>query len=170
MIEIKRASERDALVLADIGRSTFVETFAKDNRKEDIDLHVAKSYSAEIQLDEIRDPSRRIEIAWCENSAVGYFHLFKSKPDPCVTGPKPLELLRIYVDARWHGKGVGGPLMEKAIETARTEKFQTLWLGVWERNLKAQAFYRKFGFTVVGTHVFQLGAQAQTDFIMARAI
>jgi ribosomal protein S18 acetylase RimI-like enzyme len=43
-------------------------------------------------------------------------------------------------------------------------------LGVWEHNPEAIAFYRGWGFEQIGTHTFQLGASAQTDFVMARSL
>jgi len=170
MFLLKRATESDAQTLTDLGRSTFVETFSKDNRPEDMDLYLGQTFGADKQLQEIRDPNRWIEIAWSENTAAGFLHLMKSAPDPSVTGPKPIEILRLYVDSRWHGKGVGAALMDRCIHIAREEGFQTLWLGVWERNLRAQAFYAKYGFVAVGKHVFRLGTDDQLDLILARAV
>jgi GrpB-like predicted nucleotidyltransferase (UPF0157 family)/ribosomal protein S18 acetylase RimI-like enzyme len=165
-MKIRRASESDAQALANLGQSTFVETFAEYNTKEDMDLYVTKTFGAEKQMKEIRDPNRWIEIAWSGEQAVGFLHLVRSKPDSSVTGPKPIELLRLYVDSRWHGKGIGAALMERTIEIARKEGFQTLWLGVWEKNFRAQAFYAKHGFNSVGRQVFKLGTDEQNDFIM----
>jgi len=45
-----------------------------------------------------------------------------------------------------------------------------IWLGVWERNGRAQAFYRKWNFRAVGQHVFQLGSDPQRDILMQRAV
>lgn len=166
MTEIKRATESDARTLTDLGRTTFIETFAKDNSQEDMDMYVAATFGEDKQLAEIRDPNRYVEIAWIENEPAGFLHLLKGKPDPSVTGEKPLEILRLYVDSRWHGKGAGVALMNRCLEIAREEGFETLWLGVWERNFRAQAFYKKFGFEVVGRHVFTLGTDDQLDLIM----
>ncbi|MBX2989023.1 MAG: GNAT family N-acetyltransferase [Bdellovibrionaceae bacterium] len=170
MLEIRRATDADASILAELGRKTFVETFADDNTPEDIALYVAETFGTDQQLREIQDPARWIEIAWFAGTAVGFLHLLKGQPDPSVQGPKPLEILRLYVDSRWHGKGVGAALMERSLKIAFDGGFQTLWLGVWERNFRAQAFYRKFGFEIVGQHVFRLGKDEQTDFIMTREL
>lgn len=170
MIEIKRATPNDAKILADLGQSTFIDAFAKDNTKEDLDLYVAANFSADKQLQEILDPKRIIEIAWIANQPVGFLHLFKSHPDPAVTGDRPIELLKLYVDSSQHGKGVGPALMDKCIQLARNETFQTIWLGVWEKNIKAQRFYKKYGFITVGTHIFRVGTDDQVDFVMARKI
>jgi diamine N-acetyltransferase len=168
--KIRTATESDAQALCDLAKSTFIQTFAQDNRKEDMDLYVAETFSTNKQLHEICDSNRRIEIAWSGRTAVGFVHLLKSKPESCITGPKPIELLRLYVDSTWQGKGIGTLLMEKCIEVARHEGFQTLWLGVWERNFKAQQFYFKYGFSTVGKHTFKLGTDEQIDFIMTRSI
>jgi ribosomal protein S18 acetylase RimI-like enzyme len=171
MYFIRRATEADAAALSDIARRTFVDTFAEDNSQEDMDVYVANTYSVDLQLQEIRDPNRRIEIAWADDGrALGFFHLLAGQPDPSVTGSRPIELLRLYVDTSSQGKGVGAALMDKAVEIARAEGYDTMWLGVWERNFKAQAFYVKSGFTQVGQHVFRLGTDDQTDLIMSRFI
>ena len=45
-----------------------------------------------------------------------------------------------------------------------------MWLGVWEENHRANAFYRKHGYAEVGEHVFMLGADAQRDLILAKIL
>lgn len=132
--------------------------------------YLAHNFGHAQQLEEIRDSKRRIAVAWDADVAVGFFHLMQSEPDPSVTGPKPIELLRLYVVAGWHGRGVGAALMDECIAFARRDGFRTLWLGVWERNLRAQAFYRKYSFTRVGEHIFRLGNDDQTDHIMVRSL
>ena len=68
------------------------------------------------------------------------------------------------------GSGVGAALMWACIDAAQLRGHRTLWLGVWEHNLRAQEFYRKWNFQEVGTHVFQLGEDPQTDLLMQRKI
>jgi len=87
-----------------------------------------------------------------------------------VTGGAPLEIVRFYVDRPWHGRGVAQQLMEAAVNTARAAGARTLWLGVWERNPRAIAFYRKCGFQDVGTQTFVLGADHQRDLVLTRSV
>jgi ribosomal protein S18 acetylase RimI-like enzyme len=170
MIHLTRATPIDAPLLSEIGARTFIETFSKDNSAQDMALYLTETFSPEKQLAEIKDPARLIEIAWVDGAAAGFLHLLKGPADASVTGPKPIELLRLYVDARFHGKGVGAALMDRCLELARDQGFETLWLGVWERNFRAQAFYKKYGFSKVGSHGFQLGADLQTDWILTRTL
>jgi ribosomal protein S18 acetylase RimI-like enzyme len=81
-----------------------------------------------------------------------------------------VEIRRFYVDRPFHGRGIAQALMRAVEETARTLGGRTLWLGVWERNPRAIAFYSKCGFVDVGQHDFILGTEEQTDRVMARAL
>ena len=81
-----------------------------------------------------------------------------------------MELKRLYVTRSWHGKGVAQALMDAALDAARARGAKTLWLGVWERNERAVAFYGKYGFARVGEHTFVLGSDAQTDWLLARPL
>lgn len=168
MILIEKATEKDAQTLTNLGIKTFVETFAKDNTVEDLELYLSETFSNEKQLAEIRDPNRFIYIARLFGEPTGFLHLSKSIPDPTITGENPIELLRLYVDSRWHGKGVAAALMEKTIQIAKDSGHKTLWLGVWEQNFRARAFYKKYGFEVVGQHIFKLGTDEQVDLLMSR--
>ena len=84
-----------------------------------------------------------------------------------VTGAAPIELWRFYVDAPHHGRGVAQQLMAMVCTAARERAADVVWLGVWERNLRAQAFYKKAGFVDVGVHEFRVGQDVQTDRVMA---
>ncbi len=83
---------------------------------------------------------------------------------------QPVELLRFYVDQPWQGQGIAGLLMQAVEEQARARGARELWLGVWERNERAQAFYRKHGFRKVGTQIFVVGTDPQTDHVMLREL
>ena len=88
----------------------------------------------------------------------------------CVRGSAPVELLRFYVDQAWHGQGIAQVLMAEVIAAAVADGSKTLWLGVWERNPRALAFYGKCGFRDVGSHEFVMGTDHQTDRILARSL
>jgi ribosomal protein S18 acetylase RimI-like enzyme len=77
-----------------------------------------------------------------------------------------LDLQRIYVLNEYKQRHIGKLLLEKAIRIAQDEGATYLWLGVWEHNTKAIAFYLKQGFVVSGTHHFILGSDTQTDHRM----
>ena len=98
---------------------------------------------------------------------IGFAQLRLRAPKACVTAERPSELYRVYVSRQWHGTGVAQQIMREALATAARAGSDRIWLGVWENNRRALGFYRKYGFEVVGEHVFQFGTDAQTDLIMA---
>ena len=101
---------------------------------------------------------------------VGFAQLRWGEPPGCVVASAPGEIQRLYVVREFHGKGVAQELMRASIEEMINRGSDVAWLGVWERNTKAIAFYAKCGFHEVGEHTFQLGGDPQRDIIMARAV
>ena len=167
---IRHATPSDAGLLAELGARTFSETFAPDNKPEDMSAYLAASFSPELQARELSDPFATFLIAEMTGSAVGYAVLRAGEPLEGVSRDNPVELVRLYVSGQWHGRGVGAALMQACLDEAQRQNYQTLWLGVWEHNSRAQAFYRKWNFHEVGKHVFQLGADPQNDVLMERSV
>lgn len=169
-LAIRRANREDAGLLAELGARTFAETFAIDNSPEDMAAYLAASFNLTQQLAELADPAATFLIAEVGGVAAGYAKLRAGDPLEGVEGANPVELVRLYVLREWLGRGVGQALMRACIDLARQAGHRTIWLGVWERNGRAQAFYRKWNFRVVGEHVFQLGSDSQRDILLERAV
>lgn len=169
-VVIRRATERDAARLAEFARRTFVETFGPDNTAEDMALHVAKSFGADIQRHEILDDDMVTLLAELDTTIVGFAQVRRGPPPSCVAGPLPIELLRFYIDRPFHGRGIASMLMRAVDDVARDRGGRTLWLGVWEHNPRAIAFYTKCGFVDVGEHAFVFGSETQCDRVMARPL
>jgi diamine N-acetyltransferase len=167
MITIRRASSADAAPLAILAEGTFRDTFAADNSPADMDIHCSRNFSAEIQLKELSDPLRVSILAAVDEKLVGFAQLLLRRPVRCLSSKHPAELNRLYVLGEWHGRRVAHQLMNAVLSTAAEKKTDHVWLGVWERNPRAMAFYRKFGFEVVGEQRFVLGRQPQRDLLMA---
>jgi ribosomal protein S18 acetylase RimI-like enzyme len=167
---VRRAADEDAGLLAALGAHTFRETFAADNTPEDMAAYLAASFSTEKQRAELADERSSSFIAEVDGEAAGYAQLRVGDAPACVKGPDAIELVRLYVSQQWHGRGVGEALMRACVEEARSAGRRTMWLGVWEHNGRAQAFYRRWGFRVVGEHIFQLGSDPQTDLLMERPL
>jgi len=169
-VKIRHANREDASLLAELGARTFSETFAADNTDENMSAYLAESFGLSHQMEELTDPASTFLIAEIGGLAGGYAKLHANEALEDVEGNKPVELVRLYVSREWLGRGVGEALMRACIDEARQAQHDVIWLGVWERNGRAQAFYRKWNFRAVGEHVFQLGSDAQRDILMARAV
>jgi ribosomal protein S18 acetylase RimI-like enzyme len=169
-------------MLAELGARTFSDTFLADNRPEDIAAFLAATYSPSKQAAELADPPNIFLVAELASPAshhaphsppplaVGFAKLRRGTAPSCVAGEAPIQIDRLYVTRAYLGRGIGEALMRRCFEEASAASHDTLWLGVWERNTRALAFYRRWGFRVVGAHSFQLGADLQNDLLMSCAV
>ncbi len=169
-LAIRLAGPDDAAAVAAFGERSFRETFGPDNRREDMDAYCAASFAIDRQQQELAALDRVTLLAEMEGDLAGFAQLRDGPAPACVTGPDPIEILRFYVDRRWHGQGIARTLMAETLARARALGRRTIFLAVWERNARALAFYRKVGFRGVGAQPFQLGKDVQTDQVMMRGL
>lgn len=169
-IRIRVGVATDAAALAELASRTFRETFAADNRPADMAIHVSSAYGVAQQHRELIDPAITTLLAEERGELAGYAQLRAGTAPSCVSGEAPIELWRFYVAQVWHGRGVAQSLMRRVEERARQRGACTLWLGVWERNERAKAYYHKTGFVDVGSHVFTVGTDEQIDRILVRPL
>jgi len=172
-IRVRPATIADAALLSEFGAATFRDTFEGENTPDDMARYLSEAFTPEQQAEEIGDAGGTVLLAESDANGgelVGYVHLVSGPTPPAVHGPEPLELKRLYVARAWHGRRVAQALMDAALDAARARGDATMWLGVWERNPRAQRFYRQWGFEKVGEHVFRVGADPQNDFVMSRRL
>jgi ribosomal protein S18 acetylase RimI-like enzyme len=60
--------------------------------------------------------------------------------------------------------------MEKTMDYATSNKFEWIWLGVWEKNYKAQQFYARWGFERFSEHTFWMGDDPQVDWLLKKKL
>ncbi len=156
---IRPATASDAVRLAEFAARTFADTFAAANRPEDIAEYLAKTYGEAQQGREIADP-RVITLLGEHDGGLVAFAQVKIEEE------NRIEIARFYVDRERHGRGVAQELMQAVIDEAGRIRAKKLWLGVWERNDRAIAFYAKCGFRGEGSQPFLLGSDLQTDRVM----
>lgn len=170
LIAIRPAAPDDAAALSAFGARVFRETFEADNTPENMARYLEANYRPERQEAELRNPGIVTLLVEDGRRLAGFAQLREGRAPDCVLGEAPVEIWRFYVDSAWHGRGVAQTLMMAALEAAMARGARTVWLAVWERNLRAQAFYRKCGFEDQGSQDFMLGLDRQTDRVMVRAL
>lgn len=169
-LTIRRALASEAEALARLMERSFRDAFGPANQPEHLAAHVARSYGADIQRNEIADPALIVLVAEVNGALCGYAQIREGEYPAQVTGPQPIQLWRFYLDQAWLGKGVAQALMEAVKQEARARGAGTLWLGVWEENPRGIAFYRKVGFSPVGKFLFHVGDDPQQDLIMTHSL
>jgi ribosomal protein S18 acetylase RimI-like enzyme len=167
---IRRASSADADLVARIASRTFIETFGPMNTAEDMHAYVAEAFEIGRVRAELEDPASVTLLLDVDSTPAGYARLHEGVAPHEIDALAPIELVRLYVDSAHHGSGAGAALMDASLSLARDRARDVMWLGVWERNHRAQKFYTKWGFERIGEQVFRLGSDEQTDWLMARRV
>lgn len=173
-ITLSPATHSDLPILATVGRQTFLETFQAHNASADIDTYVSTAFGTERLARELAIPDSQTFLLWVGSEVAGYLklnrHPAQTEPRSNAGSEDAMEIERLYLLHAFQGRGLGRLLMDAALARARQSRLSKVWLGVWERNTAAIAFYRHSGFSVTGEHVFQLGGDAQRDLIMERTV
>lgn len=163
---VYNATTKDLDIIQRLGRQTFLETFAEDNTAEDILKYVDESFSREKVKQEFANPKSEFFLCAIEQEPIGYLKLNFGDAQTENHDKNAVEIERIYVLSAYQGKQVGKLLFHQALDIAKEKKATYLWLGVWEKNLKAIKFYHKLGFMAFDKHQFMLGNDRQTDILM----
>ncbi|MFD1471620.1 GNAT family N-acetyltransferase [Companilactobacillus mishanensis] len=161
-IEIKHVDNLGAQTLSEISKKTFKQTFEADNTEENMNEFLENSYNVQQLKSEMKDSNSDFYFLLLNNQPIGYSKIISNKDN--------FELERIYILQGNQRKGFGNLLMDHAISLAKLNHVSSINLGVWEHNENAKKFYAKQGFVKTGSHVFQLGDDPQTDFILNKKL
>jgi len=165
-IEIKKIGVPDIEQLQVIGRQTFFETFADGNTEENMQKYLEEGFTVDKLTSELTNPNSEFYFALFDNKVIGYLKINFGQAQTELKDKKALEIERIYVLKKFHGKKVGQILYDTAFKIAKQTGANYLWLGVWEENPRAINFYKKNGFVEFDKHIFKLGNDEQTDIMM----
>lgn len=163
---IRQATINDLVLLQEISRQTFSETYASVNTAENMEQYISTVFSSENLAAELSNPNTAFYFAVTNDTITGYLKLnFNTAPANLKT-TNAVEVERIYVLKAMQGKKLGQLLLNKAIAVAQEKHADYIWLGVWENNINAIEFYTKNGLVPFGQHIFVLGNDEQTDILM----
>jgi diamine N-acetyltransferase len=170
MIVIREAQPNDMQELREVAISSYQDAFASFNTPQNMEAYFSESYNLTTLIKELTEPDSKLFLACEDEKIVGFSRLRESNEVADLLGKNVVELQRLYVLTDVHGKSVGKLLMESSLHYAREKKYDWIWLGVWERNFKAQHFYSKWGFEKFSEHVFWMGDDAQTDWLLKKKL
>ena len=165
-IEISKATVSDLETIQNISIQTFVETFASVNTPENIANYIKESFNSEQLKTELNNANSQFYVAYSNAEAVGYLKINFGDAQTESINENALEVQRIYVLQKFHGKNIGQLLLDDVKKIAKGSGVDSVWLGVWEENHRALRFYTKNGFVVFDKHVFIMGNDEQTDLLM----
>ena len=165
-IKILKVGNKEVDLLRAISAQTFTETFAENNTESDMQKYLSENLSIEQLSKELSSPYSEFYFLKLNSRIIGYLKLNTGEAQTELKNNTSLEIERIYVKQEYQGKHFGKQLLNKAIDVAKENHYQYIWLAVWEQNFKAIAFYIKQGFVEFDKHNFQLGNDLQIDIMM----
>lgn len=169
-ISIKKCTIEDLHKLQGISYETFNETFKEQNSPENIDSYLERAFNLEQLEKELSNCFSQFFFVYFNHELAGYLKVNINDAQSEEMGDESLEIERIYIKNKFQKHGFGKYLLNKATEIAMERNKKKIWLGVWEKNENAIAFYEKMGFVQTGGHSFYMGNEEQTDFIMTKIL
>jgi len=169
-INIKHCTIEDLSILQEISCETFIETFKDQNSAENMNTYLERAFNVKQLEKELSTVSSQFFFIYFNHEVSGYLKVNTLDSQSENMGEDTLEIERIYVRNKLQKQGLGKYLINKAIEIAEEQKKNQIWLGVWEKNENAIAFYQKLGFVQAGSHSFFMGDEEQIDLIMIKSL
>lgn len=161
MEPVAAADSADVDELAAVAAHTFPLACPPSVTAEDMAAFIEANLSAARFAEYLADPKRVVLVARHDQRIVGYAML---------VGDDGVELSKLYVLPEHHGTGVSTTLMQVVLRAAAGLGGSRVWLGVNQKNQRAQRFYTKHGFSINGTRTFRVGAAVEHDYLMAREL
>lgn len=169
-ITIRKCSIEDVQLLQEVSIETFSDTFKDQNSPENMAAYLEKAYTLKKLENELSNASSQFFFIYLNEELAGYLKVNTGDAQSEEMDDDSLEIERIYVRSKYQKQGLGKYLMNKAIEIATEWNMKAIWLGVWEKNQNAIAFYSKNGFVKTGAHSFYMGDEEQVDYILTKTL
>ena len=166
LLEYRKCNKTDLEQLTSVSKKTFYDAFEKDNDPIDFKTYINKAFSAKQIDSELNNPNSGFYFVYKNGQLAGYYKLNTNDAQTDLKLAESLELERIYVLRNFQGKRIGKQMLTEIKAFAKDSKKHFVWLGVWEKNVKAIQFYQRHGFYKFDTHPYYIGSDKQTDWMM----
>ncbi len=153
-------------VLVEVSKSTFRSAFEEQNNPDDFKTYLDQAFSKKRLCEEMANPNMHFYFVYLNGELAAYFKLNLNDAQTDVKREDSMELERIYVLDQFQGRQLGKHILNWVKSRASEYKKEFIWLGVWEKNERAIAFYERNGFSKFGTHPYYIGNDKQTDWLM----
>lgn len=170
MISVREANLSDVEPMRQVAIHSYVTTFAEFNTPENMQAFLEEAYNIDQLKKEFYEPGSALLLAFNAERIIGFARLRENKEAESYLGKNTLELQRLYIDPDFQNQKVGKILMQHSLDYARAKEKEWMWLGVWERNFKAQRFYANWGFEKFSEHVFYMGDDPQIDWLLKKKL
>jgi ribosomal protein S18 acetylase RimI-like enzyme len=170
-VSYRAARVEDASALAALARETFVETFGHLYRPEDLDAFLDEHKTDAAWAKALADPQSRTRVTEDGGVLVGYCKVgLVPTLDYDCAGKRVSELKELYIRATHQGAGLAPVLMDWALEQARETASDEMILSVWSENIRAQRFYKRYGFDWIADTFFMVGNHRDDEHLYLKVM
>lgn len=171
MVNIRRATEADAVHISLLGRITYTESHGnyienKSNLLEFYNTH----YSVSQIRKELNDPENIFWIVFSDELPIGFAKLSLNITNPKLADNNCCKLQRLYILNDFIALKIGSKIQDIILEKAIELKHTTIWLTVYNKNTKGIRFYQKYGFKKIGNIDFFVGKTNYENLIFSKKI
>jgi ribosomal protein S18 acetylase RimI-like enzyme len=164
--KINQVNIQQVHLLQKISKETFLEAFAEFNTSENLKDYFEKAFSIESLIHQIKNTNSRFYFVHQNQELCAYFKINIGKSQTEIQAEDGLELERIYIYKKFQNLGLGKIILNEVKIKAILDNKKYIWLGVWEHNLRAIKFYQNYGFQKFDSHIYVMGDDPQTDWMM----
>ena len=165
-LQLLRATSADAQALSRLSAAVFPLGCPADTPPEDLADYISREHTPERYRAMLQDDRFTILVAKVADHLVGLALMARASAPAEMQFAAALELRRFYSDPVYHGRGVANLLMERVLAVVADRGERSLWLSAFSGNVRAIAFYKRWGFRIAGEHDFMVGTDRQRDYLM----
>jgi len=155
-------------LLRDISIETYRDTFQESNSEALMQEYLGEALNIEKLTLEFQTPGSSFYFIYLNDEVAGFLKVNVDTAQSDDIASNSLEVERIYIRQQYLRQGLGNVLIQFAFDLAHQCHKSAVWLGVWEHNTRALAFYKSHGFYQVGEHPFDMAGDIQTDLVLQK--
>jgi ribosomal protein S18 acetylase RimI-like enzyme len=167
--QIRRARSTDALCLGALATHVFFDTYATNGINPDLAIEAREHYSEGVFASRLESSEVEITVAETGSNLAGFIDIQNKSicPVSSVAGP---EVLRLYIQGPFQGRGLGQLLLRHAEDRAKAQGEKAIWLTAWVGNTRALGFYPHAGYERVGTMEYVISGKAYENHVFAKQL
>jgi ribosomal protein S18 acetylase RimI-like enzyme len=158
MISIIKATVTESILLADLGRQTFLESHGHSAPQKDIDTYANEKFTESVMLDELKNPENIYHVINYDDVPAGFSKIVFNSGHPIIPAKNVTKLDRLYLLEQFHRSKLGSALFDHNVALSKENEQSGMWLYVWKENEKAIQFYLRHNFRIIGSYDFRLSA------------
>ena len=168
---LRPATPADLPALSQLAIDSFIAKFGPLYSPQDLAAFLGENLSEAAFAGDLANPDRLIQLAEADGELLAFCKLsFGCGFPDHARGQRVMELKQLYAAAAATGQGIGGKLMDWAMDTLTARGADEVQLSVYAGNHDAHRFYARYGFAKVADITFKVGEQLDPEFLYARML